>query len=161
MLADLSQYFTDDELSGYVDEYIAEGRLEQPDALKIFPIAKSTELMMVNATDWDKFAAAENVTADDLSTWEGIVTTSEKYYNYTDALTPDIPDDGKAFFGRDSIANYIVIGAMQLGHPIAADDGIHVGRHLEVPRIGVHGHGNCAGPGKLRLRFWNVGKETL
>ena len=81
MLADLSQYFTDDELSGYVDEYIAEGRLEQPDALKIFPIAKSTELMMVNATDWDKFAAAENVTADDLSTWEGIVTTSEKYYN--------------------------------------------------------------------------------
>lgn len=123
MLADLSQYFTDDELSGYVDEYIAEGRLEQPDELKIFPIAKSTELIMVNATDWDKFAAAENVTADDLSTWEGIVTTSEKYYNYTDALTPDIPDDGKAFFGIDSIANYIVIGAMQLGHPIAADDG--------------------------------------
>lgn len=123
MLADLSQYFTDDELSGYVDEYIAEGRLDQPDALKIFPIAKSTELMMVNATDWNKFAASENVTADDLSTWEGLVTTSEKYYNYTDALTPDIPDDGKAFFGRDSIANYIVIGAMQLGHPIAADDG--------------------------------------
>ena len=123
MLADLSQYFTDDELSGYVDEYIAEGRLNQPDSLKIFPIAKSTELMMVNATDWDKFAAAENVTADDLSTWEGLVTTSEKYYNYTDALTPDIPDDGKAFFGRDSIANYIVIGAMQLGHPIADDDG--------------------------------------
>jgi len=123
MLADLSQYFTADELSGYVDEYIAEGRLNKPDSLKIFPIAKSTELMMINATDWEKFAAAENVTADELSTWEGLVTTSEKYYSYTDALTPDIPDDGKAFFGRDSIANYIVIGAMQLGHPIAADDG--------------------------------------
>lgn len=123
MLADLSQYFTDDELSEYVDEYIAEGRLNQPDTLKIFPIAKSTELIMVNSTDWEKFAAAENVTADDLSTWEGVVTASEKYYNYTDALTPDIPDDGKAFFGRDSIANYVVIGAMQLGHPIAGDDG--------------------------------------
>lgn len=123
MLADLSQYFTADELDGYVDEYISEGRLNQPDTLKIFPIAKSTELMMVNATDWDKFAAAENVTDSDISTWEGLVKTSEKYYNYTDALTPDIPNDGKALFGRDSIANYMVIGAKQLGNPIAADDG--------------------------------------
>ena len=42
-----------------------------------------------------------------------------------DALTPDVPNDGKAFFGRDSIANYMVIGAKQLGHEFAkvGDDG--------------------------------------
>lgn len=122
MLADLSEYFTEDELSRYVDEYISEGRLGKSKGLKIFPIAKSTELMMINSTDWEKFAAAENISFDSLSTWEGLVQTAEKYYNYTDALTPDIPNDGKAFFGRDSIANYIVIGAKQLGSPIASGE---------------------------------------
>ena len=123
MLADLSPYFTSDELSEYVDAYIDEGRINKDDALKIFPVAKSTEIMMINSTDWDKFAASENVSYDDLSTWEGVANTAEKYYNYTDALTPDIPNDGHALFGRDSIANYMVIGAKQLGHEFAKEDG--------------------------------------
>lgn len=124
-LADLSPYFTDEELSEYVDAYIDEGRITQKDVLKIFPVAKSTEIMIINVTDWQEFADAENVSYDDLSTWEGVAKVAEKYYNYTDALTPDIPNDGKAFFGRDSIANYMVIGAKQLGHEFAkvGDDG--------------------------------------
>lgn len=121
-LADLSPYFTDDEISEYVDAYIDEGRIAQKDVLKIFPVAKSTEIMMLNLTDWQKFADSENVSYDDLSTWEGVAATAEKYYSYTDALTPDVPNDGKALFGRDSIANYMVIGAKQLGHEFAKVD---------------------------------------
>ena len=34
-----------------------------------------------------------------------------------DAMTQP-PNDGKAFFGRDSIANYILVGCAQLGHPL-------------------------------------------
>lgn len=111
---DLSEYFTEDELKEYVDGYIEEGRISADGGLKIFPTAKSTEIMMINLTDWEKFADSEGVTTDNLKTWEGVVDTAEKYYRYTDNLTPDIENDGKAFFGRDSVANYMLVGAKQL-----------------------------------------------
>lgn len=113
-LADMSKYFTEKELDEYFDNYIEEGEFSGDGSLKIFPTAKSTEVMMINATDWQKFADSTGVTTDDLKTWESLVDVSEKYYNYTDDLTLDVPNDGKAFFGRDSIANYMVIGAKQL-----------------------------------------------
>lgn len=112
---DISEYFTEDELEKYVDSYIEEGRISEDGGIKIFPTAKSTEIMMLNLTDWEKFASVENVTTDDLSTWEGVVDTAGKYYKYTDSLTPDVQNDGKAFFGRDSVANYMLVGAKQLG----------------------------------------------
>lgn len=114
-VVDLSKYFTETELDEYVSGYLDEGNLDDENGLKIFPIAKSTEVMMINSTDWQTFADAEGVSADDLSTWEGLAQIAEKYYEYTDALTPDVPNDGKAFFGRDSVANYMIVGAKQLG----------------------------------------------
>lgn len=120
--ADLNQYFTDEEKSEYIDDYIKEGQFNSEGRLVIFPIAKSTEIMGINYTDWEKFAGSENVSLDDLGTWEGIAETAEKYYKYTDALTPDVENDGKAFFGRDSIANYMIIGAEQLGSPFFSSE---------------------------------------
>lgn len=120
MLVDLGQYLTEEEKAEYVGAYLQEGSLGQEGVLKIFPTAKSTEIMMVNRTDWQKFADACGVTYDDMKTWEGLAEVSRKYYEYTDALTPDVPNDGKAFFGRDSVANYMMVGAMQLGHPFAS-----------------------------------------
>lgn len=99
-LADMSKYFTDEELDEYIDGYIEEGEFAGDGSLKIFPTAKSTEVMILNDTDWKKFAAATGVTTDDLATWEGLTEVAGKYYDYTDALTPDVPNDGKAFFGR-------------------------------------------------------------
>ena len=122
MVADISKYFTEEELAEYVDGYINEGRFDEG-TLKIFPTAKSTEIMMINATDWKKFADSEGVTYDDLKTWESLVEVSEKYYNYTDALTPDVANDGKSFFGRDSVENYMLIGAKQLGSPLVSENG--------------------------------------
>lgn len=122
-VADLSQYFTDEELAEYVDGYIDEGKWGGSEGLKIFPTAKSTEVMMINVTDWQTFADSEGVTYDSLSTWEGLAEVADKYYAYTDALTPDIPNDGKAFFGRDSVANYMVVGAKQLGLEYFTSDG--------------------------------------
>lgn len=106
-----------DQLDGLADmsKYLTKGEFAGDGSLKIFPTAKSTEVMMLNATDWQPFADATGVTTDDLSTWEGLVEVSKKYYEYTDDKTPDVKNDGKAFFGRDSIANYMNIGAKQLG----------------------------------------------
>ena len=117
-LADLSQYFTEEELSEYVDGYIQEGYFNQDGALYLFPVAKSTEITMVNKTDWEPFAEATGVTVDDLVTVEGITEVAQKYYQWTDEQTPDIPDDGKAFYGRDSMSNYFIIGMKQMGKDI-------------------------------------------
>lgn len=123
MLVDLSQYLSDDELSGYIPSYIEEGKIGTNGELVIFPIAKSTEVFMINKTKWDEFSAACGVSEEKLSTMEGLVEVSEIYYNWTDSLTPDIKDDGKAFFGRDSMANLMILGAMQLKTEIFSVNG--------------------------------------
>lgn len=114
LLADLEPYMTEYEINEYVEEYIEEGRFGEKNSLKIFPIAKSTEVLMVEGSQWEQFSRKTGATYSDLATWEGIVKTAEKYYDYTDALTTE-PEDGKAFFGRDALANYIFLGSKQLG----------------------------------------------
>jgi len=114
-LADLAPYFTAEEQAEYLDSYIEEGRIGLNGELKIFPIAKSTEVLMLNKTVWDEFAADTGVTEDSLKTVEGITETAARYYDWTDAKTPDVPNDGKAFYGRDAMANLFIIGSMQRG----------------------------------------------
>lgn len=117
-LADLSAYLSDEELGKYVDSYIEEGRIAADGTLRIFPTAKSTEIMMINKTDWDAFASATGATLEQLKTVEGVTATAKAYYEWTDALTPDVAGDGKAFYGRDALANYFIIGMQQLGTEI-------------------------------------------
>ena len=116
-LADLAPYFTDEERAAYVDSYLTEGDFDDSGSIKIFPVAKSTELLFLNDTDWKLFAAATGARYSDLETVEGLVKTAEVYYNWTDAQT-DTPNDGKALFGRDAMANYMLIGAKELGETI-------------------------------------------
>ena len=117
-LADLSQYFTEDELSQYVDSYIQDGYFGNDGALYLLPVAKSTEITMINKTDWEPFAEATGTTLDELATVEGITQVAQRYYEWTDAQTPDVPDDGKAFYGRDSMSNYFIISMKQMGKEI-------------------------------------------
>lgn len=117
-LADLSQYFTQDELDEYVDGYIQEGYLGDSSELSLLPVAKSSEITMLDKTDWDAFAKETGSTLDELMTPEGIVALAKRYYEWTDAQTPKAKNDGKAFYGRDSIANYFVIGMKQMGKDI-------------------------------------------
>lgn len=116
-IVDLNKYFSDDELDEYIEGYVQDGNILNNGKLKVFPVAKSTEILTINKTDFDIFAKATNVSSKDLSTIEGLVEVSQKYYEWTDSLTPK-PNDGKAFFGRDAMANYILAGSMQLGHEI-------------------------------------------
>ncbi|MEG2088360.1 MAG: extracellular solute-binding protein [Angelakisella sp.] len=114
LVAELDPYFTQQELEAYLPEYLSEGRFDKNGKLKIFPIAKSSELMMINKTYWDRFAAATGATTASLATMESLAATAEAYYRWTDSLTPE-PNDGKSLFGRDSMANYMFIGARELG----------------------------------------------
>lgn len=114
-LANLSDYLSQEDLEKYVDSYIEEGRIAADGSLRIFPTAKSTEIMMLNKTDWEPFAQATGASLDELATIEGVAATAKAYYEWTDGLTPDIPGDGRAFYGRDAVANYFIIGMQQLG----------------------------------------------
>lgn len=114
-IADLSDYLSEEDRAAFIEDYLSEGDFSGSGSIKIFPVAKSAELLFLNETDWEPFAAATGATYDDLATIEGLVSVAERYYEWTDAQTPDIPNDGRAFFGRDAIANYMLIGAKQLG----------------------------------------------
>ena len=111
LLVDLSGYLSEEERSAYIESYLEEGDFDGNGSIKIFPTAKSTELFFLNDTDWQPFAAATGASYDDLATMEGVVSTAEKYYNWTAQQT----GEGKALFGRDAVANYMLIGAQQLG----------------------------------------------
>lgn len=123
-IADLSDYLSEEDRATFIEDYLSEGDFSGSGSIKIFPVAKSAELLFLNETDWEPFAAATGATYDDLATIEGLVSVAERYYEWTDAQTPDIPNDGRAFFGRDAMANYMLIGAKQLGCTIfGAQDG--------------------------------------
>lgn len=117
-ISDIKKYLTDEEISAYIDSYIKEGDFGGRGEIKIFPIAKSTEVLVLNKTDWDVFAAETGASYGDLADIEGLVRTAQAYYEWTDAKTPDVADDGKALYGRDAMANYMLIGSMQLGTEI-------------------------------------------
>lgn len=114
LVASLDQYLTQEEINAYVTGYITEGRLDEEENLKIFPIAKSTEVFMLNKTDWDKFAGETGASLEDLSAIEGVTATARRYYEWS---------GGHAFFGRDAVANYMIIGSRQLGKEIFSVSG--------------------------------------
>ncbi len=113
-IVDLKKYLTEAEIGAYIDSYMYEGDFSGNGEIKIFPMAKSTEVLVLNKTDWDEFAAQTGATYEDLADMEGLVKTAQAYYEWTDAQTPDINEDGRALFGRDAMANYMLIGSMQM-----------------------------------------------
>ena len=113
ILTDLGRYFSPDELSAYVTPFIQEGRLAD-DTLFVFPTAKSTEVLFVNKTLFNRFANETDISFEDLRTFEGIVKAAAKYYQWTDNQTPEILNDGKTFFMADSLFNMALIGYQQL-----------------------------------------------
>jgi len=108
MLANLDDYFTADELSAYVEPFVEEGRLSDG-GLYVFPIAKSTEVLYVNQTLFDRFAAATGASTELLSTFEGIAELSKMYYKWS---------GGKQFYAADSWFNFAEVGMAQLGDSI-------------------------------------------
>lgn len=121
-LSAMDPYFTDEELSAYIPGFLSEGRFDEGNDLMLFPFCKSTEIFTANATDWAAFATATGITLESIQTVEDLTAAAAAYYNWTDSLTPDVAEDGKALYGRDSIANYIYLGCRQLGHTLFTVD---------------------------------------
>lgn len=121
-LCDMSAYFTPDEQAQYVQGFIDDGIFDGK--LIVLPIVKSTELLYVNDTALQQYAADNPGTepAQMLSTWQSLYELSKAYYEWTDAQTPDTPWDGKGFMGIDELANFLIISNRQLGVQILDGD---------------------------------------
>lgn len=134
-LCDLNDYFSKDEQELYVEEFLNDGKFHGERLLSI-PIVKSTELLYVNKTAWNEFAAATGLNEKKLATWEGVYEAARAYYQWTDAQTPETPWDGKSFMGVDSVANFVIIGNKQLGvEVIDGKDQKAVLNHADLRKI--------------------------
>lgn len=120
MLVNLDSYFSSKELTAYLPQFVEEGRLEDG-GLYVFPFAKSTEVLFVNQTLFDRFSAETGVELSSLATFEGIARAAEAYYQWTDGKTPQIPNDGKTFYAADSWLNLAQSGMKQLGESLFED----------------------------------------
>ncbi|MEG2684964.1 MAG: extracellular solute-binding protein, partial [Erysipelotrichaceae bacterium] len=100
---DLKKYFSDTDLNAYVKDFINEGIIDNK--LMVLPIAKSSEILLLNSVDWNKYAKENNVDIKALETYEGLASVASDYHNKT----------GEALFGRDAFANYMLVGGQQLG----------------------------------------------
>jgi multiple sugar transport system substrate-binding protein len=124
-LVDLRTLFKSNELDRFVPQFLEEGMLGG-DTLYILPLAKSTEVLFVNRTIFDRFARDVGIDISQLATFEGILNAAEKYYEWTDAKTPDIPGDGKTFYYPDTPFNYAMIGFEQLGDSFVKDGSLNL-----------------------------------
>jgi len=120
MLVNFADYFTGEDQALYVEAFLEEGRLSDG-GLYVFPLAKSTEILYLNQTLFDRFAAETGADEALLGTFEGIAELARMYYHWTDALTPDVPDDGKQFYAADSWYNAVETGVEQLGEHFFID----------------------------------------
>lgn len=104
-LLDWSEVFTQKELEEYVPEFLEDG-MTSSGKLSVFPVSKSTHLLFIAGTQFDRFSEASGVTYESLSTWEGFFTAAEKYYEYS---------GGKPFCALDYPIRAIELNAMELG----------------------------------------------
>lgn len=123
LLVNLDNLFSTKELSKYIPRFIEEGRITE-NALYVFPTAKSTEVLFVNTTIFNRFANDTGASLDDLHSFEGITRTAKLYYDWTDKQTPEISNDGKTFYVPDSVFNLSFIGCKQLGSEFIASNHI-------------------------------------
>ena len=150
-LLNWNDYFTEQELDTFVDEFIEEGYFD--DKLLMLPVAKSTELLFVNQTQFDKFGSAANISTESLSTFEGLFTACEKYYDWS---------DGQDMFQINDFYHYSLTGMAAFGEDFIVDGKLNLeseafGKVWEpMAHAGIHG-GLCLGDGYASDR-WKTGE---
>ena len=130
ILVDYKDYLSEEELSAFLPAFLEEGTVN--DRLVILPVAKSTEIMFINQTIFDRFSQATGVTLEDLDTWEGLFKAAEIYAKWTDEQTPDIPGDAKPMFVHDYYFNYFQVGTESMGEDFFQGEGLALGPAFQI-----------------------------
>lgn len=96
--------FTEKEISNFVDEFLDAGMLE--DKLVDLPLSKSTIVLFMNGTQFEKFSNDTAVSLNDFDTWNQTFDVAEKYYEWS---------NGKPLLCFDYLLNSIESYAIALG----------------------------------------------
>lgn len=150
-LLDWSTYFDEEELDCYVDDFLAEGYFG--DQLLMLPIAKSSELFFLNQTLYDRFSADTGMTTAELSTFEGIFTACDRYYDWS---------DGQAMFQINDFYHYFLVNIDAIGGEFIKDGKIDKLSsefqtvYKPMARAAIYG-GLCVGDGYASDR-WKTGE---
>ena len=120
ILVDYRDYFTAAELDAFLPEFLDEGTVNGQ--LVVLPVAKSAEILYVNKTAFDRFAADTGASLDDLSTWEGLYALADQYGDWS---------GGKCFFVHDYHFNYFQVAVESLGEAFFSDSGLAFGPMFE------------------------------
>lgn len=103
-LVDWHDWFTEEELADFVPGFLSDGMAEDG-RLLIFPVSKSTQLLMCNGSGFARFSDATGVRYDDLATWEGFYDAAGKFYDWS----------GKPFCALDYPIRTVELCAMEHG----------------------------------------------
>ena len=133
--ADWNEYLPPEKRKDYVPAFLEEGMIDGRQVM--FPVAKSSRALFVNATIFDRFSAETGLTYDDLITWEGMFKAAEAYHRWS---------GGKAFFKYDEWMHYSLLNTAALGGEFFAGrkvnfDSPHFARvWKQLARAALSGH---------------------
>lgn len=111
ILLDWSQYYSEDELSVYVEDFLEEGYFGEK--LLMVPIAKSTELLFLNETVFEDFSEGD-VDIEQLSDFDTLFNTCTEYYKET----------GKPMMQIDDFYHYFLSAISSMGGEFVRDGAI-------------------------------------
>ena len=98
-LLDWNQYFSEEELSAFKQEFLQEGYFESQ--LLMLPIAKSTEALYLNKTLFADFGAQTGVTIEQLQSYDGLFNAANIYFDWS---------GGKHFVQLNDFYHYALLG---------------------------------------------------
>lgn len=110
-LIDWNDWFTPEERAAYVADFLAEGTIGG--SLTVFPVSKSTHLLFLNGTQFDRFAAATGHSYGDLKTWDGFYAAAADYTKWS---------GGKVFCAFDYPLRTAELDAASQGMKVSPDD---------------------------------------
>lgn len=101
-LVHLDDYFSEEELDAYRPEFLKEGIWEGDGICRMIPVAKSTEILYLNETDWERFAGDTGADKEMLKTWEGLAQAAGMYYEWS---------GGSPFLGMNAFNDFASLTA--------------------------------------------------
>ena len=146
-LLDWSGYLSEEERSAYVDEFLAEGVIDG--RLVMLPIAKSTELLFLNKTIFDRFAADTGVSEEELLHFESLFALCCQYYDWS---------GGAEMFQINDFYHYFLVNVSGLGGQFIRNGKPDLcsaefeQTYLPMARAAIHG-GLCTGDGYASDRW--------
>lgn len=145
-----NDYFSEEELSAFRDEFISEGYFG--DRLLMLPVAKSSEALFLNKTLFDRFSSETGVSADTLRTFDGFFKTANLYYDWS---------DGQNFTQINDFYNYAYIGMKAYGGEFIEDGRLNLNDKafeqvwLPLSQAAIYG-GICLDDGYAASRWKTV-----